>query len=175
MTGAEELARAAVDARREFDDSFAAPPRAEATGVIAALRISILPGRDALVRLGALESVQPSREVVWVPGAEGALLGVASDRGEVVPVFHLGRLLGLGDGPAPAFLRARSPAPIAFGASALHGRVDLAEASLAPGDPRTFVQGVATVAGTAIPLLDIPGLIASAAALVRRREKGMTT
>src|SRR5512140_1306753 len=166
MTEAAELARLAEDARREFDESFAEPPRAAAAGTLATLRISILPGRDALVRLGALESVRPAAEVLWVPGAGDALLGVASDRGEIVPVFHLGRLLGLGDGPAGALLRARSPSPVAFAASAVHGRVDFAEGALAPGDPRRCVQGVATLEGVAIPLLDIPGLVASAAARV---------
>ena len=161
MSEAGELLSLAQDARREFDESFAAPPRTGAAGTIAALRISIVPGHDALVRLGALESVRPAAEVCWVPGAEDALLGVASDRGEIVPVFHLGRLLGLGGGAAPAMLRARSPAPIAFAAWAVGGRVELAEGSL-----------VATLEGAALPLLDIPGLIAAAAARVRPPEKG---
>ena len=157
MTSAQEL-------RRDFDGSFAAPPATHSMDPaedFLAVRI----GSDAYaLRLAQLRDLVADRRITRVPSPIAELLGVASMRGMVVPVYSLPALLGYPESPPlsrmvlagmsellglaferfEAHLRAR-PDELASAAEEWRGRVWLRE--------------VVRSGQRVLPVVDIPCLI----------------
>jgi len=101
----------ALELRREFDRSFAEPPRDGREPVADVLAIRV--GGDAwALRMEHLSHLASGRKVVPVPSRRPELLGVATVRGVLVPVFSLARLLGYAAPPgAPRWLAACGAGP----------------------------------------------------------------
>jgi purine-binding chemotaxis protein CheW len=81
--------------RRAFDDSFAALPSAAPEGSedLLLIRIAALP---FAMRLRDIRAIVARPAVVPVPSRAPALLGLAGLHGDIVPVFSLCSILGLG-------------------------------------------------------------------------------
>jgi chemotaxis signal transduction protein len=76
-----------------FDQGFAVAARAVNPDVDALLGIAVR-GEPYAVRLGEITALLADRRVVPLPGPSLELLGLTGVRGNVVPVYDLGALLG---------------------------------------------------------------------------------
>ena len=84
--------------RRAFDQAFAEPPPAGRSDEESLLGIGVGTGVFA-IRLADIRGLVPAPRIVAVPGPEAALLGIASLRGALLPIYGLAVLLGY---PAPS-------------------------------------------------------------------------
>jgi purine-binding chemotaxis protein CheW len=88
--------------RRAFDAGFAAPPTEPAERVdLIALRAGRL---LCAVRISEIARVAPLRGIAPLPCREPSLLGVASVRGSVVPVYDLAALAADGASRSPRWM-----------------------------------------------------------------------
>ena len=94
------LADTLVDLRRTFDDAFAHPYSAAVQVTESILAIQVRDDAYAL-RLTEIAGLVDGRTIVPVPSPMPALLGVVGIRGQVVPVYDLGFLLGYGAAARP--------------------------------------------------------------------------
>lgn len=83
----------ALELRRAFDSSFAEAPREalERTVDLLAIRIA---GDAYVLRLGELSGLAAGRRITPLTSPAHGLLGLTSLRGNLVPVYGLGVLLG---------------------------------------------------------------------------------
>lgn len=79
--------------REEFDRSFAVAPHGPAAELEDFLGIRVA-GDPYAVRIAEVASLDARRQVVPLPAADAALLGLAGVRGKLVPVYSLAALLG---------------------------------------------------------------------------------
>lgn len=96
MTHEEEtgLAALAQELREAFDRSFAEPAGQEARVVENLLEIGLGDGSYA-VRMSEVGGLFPDRTTVPLPTAVPELVGLASVRGSLLPVYDLARLVGI--------------------------------------------------------------------------------
>lgn len=153
--------------REEFDRSFAAAP--------------VLPGRDReslltitvgecayALRLAEIRGLHAARRILALPGALPELLGVAGFRGQIVPVYDLGALLGQearhAGAAAPRWLvQLQHGAALALAFDAFDGHFSAAPADLladpAAPAPGAHQRGAVRVAGAVLPIIHLPSLI----------------
>lgn len=81
--------------RKSFDDTFASPPAAPADDLEDFLAICVADARYA-IRMADISALSVNTKVVPVPTTDPSLLGIAGIRGQLVPVYALGYLLGHG-------------------------------------------------------------------------------
>jgi hypothetical protein len=142
--------------RREFDAAFGSPPAPEPPPRERLLRVAA-GGRGWFVRTRELAAVLACGEVVAVPGAGRGLLGLASVRGQVLPLFALTSLI---DPAAPAerarlILVAAGGPGIGIGVSSVDGLAELPEEAVRAGaGGRPMPDG-----GQARVLLDFAALV----------------
>lgn len=79
--------------RRAFDESFAAPRRTTAAD-LERLLFARVSGETVAMRTRDLAAVSRCPPLTAAPSTHPALLGLASVRGSIVAVYHLGVLLG---------------------------------------------------------------------------------
>lgn len=114
--------------RQEFDRSFAEPPVSGIVSVEDFLAIGI-GGDPYAVRLAEIRGLYADRRIVPLPTPVPELLGMASFRGQIAPVYNLAALLGyshLRERTLPRWLvlvRWRVPVALAFDAFETHLRV----------------------------------------------------
>lgn len=83
----------ALELRRAFDQTFAEPARAVEEDPLHLLAIQV--GGDAYaLRLDEIAGLFVGRTVVSLPSPRREFLGLAGLRGDIVPVYSLGGLLG---------------------------------------------------------------------------------
>lgn len=135
--------RGAAGLAEDFDRSFAEPARA-AEPVEAFLALAA-GGVPHAIRLRDVRGLLGARPIVPVPSPAPALLGLASNRSEIVPVYDLARLLGEASGASPGaspwllLVDAPTPAALAFGR--FDGQARLPAAPLAVRGPTTVQIG----------------------------------
>lgn len=158
--------------RRAFDASFALPPRAAEVERIQLLLVRLGPDPHA-IRLREISGLFVDRRVGHVPGPLPELLGVASLRGAIVPVYDLRVLLGYPAGPPPRWLVVASPGPVALAFDHLDGHAVVSPDDIVAepeGEPgrrhaRELVRGAD---GARAILLHIPSVLDDIAARARR-------
>ena len=150
---ASPLAERAAELRRNFDRSFAEPPRLRRAASIDLLAL----------RLGAEGyALRPD------------FLGIAGFRGALMPVYDLRVLLGHAAGEAPRWLVVAAIGQIALAFDALDGTLRLpldAVAPQGPGEParlhvRELVRS-ATPGAPLRPLIDLDSIVAALKQRVR--------
>jgi purine-binding chemotaxis protein CheW len=150
----------ALELGREFDHSFAAalPPPAPPHLDFLCIRIG---GEPSAVALGDIASLHADLRIIALPSRAPELLGVASVRAAIVPIYDLGAAVGAQAAAAPRWtvlLNGRA-AGFAFEAYDGHTRVTAAAIADAPapgGGPRQgYVRGRLTVAGQPRPIVDL--------------------
>ncbi len=102
--------------RREFDDSFALAPRTHAQAMESLLAIRVH-GQPYALRVSDIDGLHADRRVVPLPLQAAHLLGVASFRGRIAPVYDLAALCGYSRAPSSRWLvllRFREPVALAF-------------------------------------------------------------
>ncbi|GIM93126.1 chemotaxis protein CheW [Paractinoplanes toevensis] len=146
--------------RSDFDRSFAQPLGSHDAGHVELLAIRA-GGRPYALRLAQTAGLHPDRPVTPLPGPLPALLGLAGFAGTVIPVYDLAALLGHPISERPRWLvLATGTPPLGFAFHKLDGHVRVsAEAIIgeATGAGRRVVlRGMATLDGTARPIIDVP-------------------
>lgn len=156
------LREAVADLRREFDQAFAEPPsgRSAPTEGFLAVRVD---GHAYALRTRDIAGLFKDRRLVPLPSAVPELLGLASFRGILVPVYDLGSMLGHRSAQAPPWLvltPGREPVGLAFEAfegQVSAGREDIAEAGLHRA--RSHVREAVTSLDPVRPIVDIGSLV----------------
>jgi chemotaxis signal transduction protein len=150
--------------RAAFDAVFAEPPPAFAGQTDDFLTVEV--GTDSYaLRLAEMDGVHRAPRLTPLPGTPGLLLGVATVRGRVVPVFDLASLLGYGRGevqpPAIVLCRGERPVGLALGMVGRHFRVPSAEVQ-ARGlrdSGRAHVHAFVRAEGAVRPVIDIGSVL----------------
>ena len=122
MEAASHVSERAAELRRDFDRSFAEPPRVD-TVVKDDLLAIRLGAQGFAMRLSEITGLFADKKVTRVPGASAALLGIAGFRGSIVPVYDLQSLLGHSGGQTPRWLVIAAAAPVAFAFEAFEGQL----------------------------------------------------
>jgi chemotaxis signal transduction protein len=85
-----------LEMRRRFDEAFASPPPAEAAPLEGLIAITAA-GERLAIRLRDISGLSAVRgKILAVPSSVPELTGITAIRGDIVPLFSLARLLGLG-------------------------------------------------------------------------------
>jgi chemotaxis signal transduction protein len=172
------MASLSVEAlRREFDGSFALPPREVATDLVDLLAIRV--GERALaLRVSEIAAVATGRRLTEVPSRSAELLGLVGIRGALVAVLDLAALLGeekLGEAPRWVALCAGDE-QLALGFHALEGHLRLPAAALeAVHDERQGLVSEVVRDGSGLrSVVSVPRIAARALKLAGRArpEKG---
>ncbi|MDB5101312.1 MAG: hypothetical protein JWM80_5733 [Cyanobacteria bacterium RYN_339] len=155
----------ALDAlQHAFDDAFMRPLAGPRTPDVALVAFDLGEDRFALP-LQELVGVYELPTTVPLPGAPGALMGLAGLRGQLVPVYVLAALLGTPrpkEPPRWIVVYGRTE-PVALAFHVLRGHLDVAPAAIRPLASRplagTFVRAVVRMAdGPPLALLDLAAL-----------------
>ncbi|MET7418769.1 chemotaxis protein CheW [Dactylosporangium sp. NPDC005555] len=171
-----------AELRDSFDSSFADPHREQVAGFDDLLAIRVGGHRYAL-RLTQAAGLFPDRPVTRLPGPLPSLLGVASFRGSIVPVYDLAAVFGHpAAGPAEKGSKAARWLVLAAGEPLValafeeldgHLRVPgelIVEESTGHG-PRGCLRGIVPLEGGARPIVDVPAVRAAIEALTGRAGK----
>ena len=164
------LAGRAAELARAFDAGFAEAPVSATRSFedVLALRLG---GEPHALRLSQAAGLYARRTIVPLPSALPELLGLASVRAAVVPVYDLSALLGRSCQNEPRWIVVAAQAPIGLAFDELEGYRRL--------DPEAIVAQAATTPGAAPaelirsaeelrPLLHLPALIE---VIVQRAEQ----
>lgn len=165
-----DVLRDVASLREAFDRSFAEAPRA-APRTLDFLAIGIADARFA-IRLGDTAGLYADRVIVPLPTSVTELLGIASFRNVLAPVFDLRTILGYAVSTPPRWLvLARSPQPIGLAFDTFDGQLrvspdDVAESARGAG---THLAGVLTTQDGARSVIDFASVIE---AIARRARSG---
>jgi chemotaxis signal transduction protein len=134
------LVQTLLELRRSFDAGFARPPEAADTGWEAVLAVQA--GAAPLaVRTAEIAGLFEGAPLTPLPSRRPEFLGIASLRGQLVPVYDLARLLALEPGAAPRWrLLLRVPEPLALAFDSFDGQFRVPAADL-PAEPTTSGEG----------------------------------
>lgn len=150
------LTGALLELRESFDHAFvqARAPLGETDEGLLAIRIR---GEPYVLRLADVDGLFADRRIVPLPTAINALLGVVGFRGQLVPIYDLGQLMGhTAARETPRWivlLKSSDPVAIAFDAFDAQLRV-----------PRHLVKGLDALEP---PLRSVPQVVAMLAGVVQ--------
>jgi chemotaxis signal transduction protein len=166
-TSTESLKQRLLALRESFDRSFSEPLAEPGEAPLDLLAIRV--GREPFaLRLSEIAALEADRTITLVPSQHPELLGIAGVRGSVVAVFDLASLLELPRPDATRWLVLAKGSPLAFAFSVFDGQLAVRRDALAraeagrTGQLRELVRiQTATGGETALPLIDIAGLVAA--------------
>jgi purine-binding chemotaxis protein CheW len=158
------LGERAAALRQAFDQAFAAVPAGAAAPKQAFLAIGISEDRYAL-RLSELSELFVDKKVVPVPTPAAELLGIASFRGTLVPVYDLRVLLGYAAGAPPRWLALVADRSIGLAFDRLDGYLDLPAEAIAPAaiaqQGRQHLTETLSAGGVIRPVISTASILAS--------------
>jgi len=151
-----------ADLRREFDQGFAEPPHGKGAPAEGFLAVRV-DGDAYALRTREIAGLFKDRRLVALPSAVPELLGLASFRGILVPVYDLGPMLGRRSAQASPWLVLtldREPVGLAF--EAFEGQVsarreDVAEAG--PHRARFHVREAMTSLDPVRPIVEVASVV----------------
>jgi chemotaxis signal transduction protein len=157
MLRASVLADRAAELRSEFDRGFAVAPSSQtaARDDLLAIRLA---GQGFALRLSEITGLFADKKITRVPGAGGALLGMAGFRGTIAPVYDLQKLLGLAVAKAPRWLVTASAAPAAFAFEGFEGQIRVEHSSITPrasADLRGLSKSLIQIDGALRPIVEL--------------------
>ena len=158
------LAQRAAELRRNFDRSFAEPPRSQQAASLDLLAIR-LGSEPYALRLAAVSGLFTGKKFTRLPQAAPEFLGIAGFRGSVVPVYDLRVLLGCTGGEAPRWLVFAADSSVALAFDGFDGHLRLPQESIARQErsdaARPHVRELASVAGAPRPIVDLASILAA--------------
>ncbi|HEX3774044.1 MAG TPA: chemotaxis protein CheW [Polyangiaceae bacterium] len=168
MTQSKQLEDRLQKLRNEFDRSFAIAVDDARVDYVDFLAIR-LAGDSYVLRLSEVSSLHIDRRLTPAPSELSELRGIAGFRGVLTPVYDLGALLGYAATPMARWLCvARASAPIAFLFESFESHLRLAPERISSGNgSKHAIGGTVQTDSAAIPLLDLPLLIAGIAARIK--------
>ncbi len=110
------LTQRVLELRQAFDHSFSEAPAGESALTEAFLAITV-GGDNYALRLAEISGLYVDKKVTHMPSRANDLLGLASFRGALVPVYDLRVLLGYPAGTVPrwlAMVASQTPVALAF-------------------------------------------------------------
>lgn len=160
--------------RTEFDDSFAQAPRAHAQALENLLAIRMA-GTAYALRVGDIDGLHADRRIMPLPTQAAHLLGVASFRGRVAPVYDLASLCGHPRAPSARWLvllRSAEPVAVAFELFEKHCAVapqdiisaQAAESAAPQRANASHLQHAMRDGDSVRPIIALPALLAAIAA-----------
>lgn len=159
-----DIAARVARLRGDFDAAFALPP-AEGRGATERLIVVGAGGARFALPLAELAGFRRLRKLCKLPGAASELLGLASVRAGLLPVFGLARLLGCGaDEPRWLAIARGEPLGLAFGG--LHEYLEV-PLDAARGDRPAALEVIGAGAGAA-------RIVRMSSILAAIRERGRT-
>ena len=150
----------AAAAREAFDGAFAEAPRPDARKSEHFLAIRVA-GVAYALRASEIAGLHVDRKIVPVPSATVALLGIASFRGTMAPVYDLGALLGHGARATPRWLvLVRTPTPVALAFDAFDGHVTADDPVLLDAEARARpIGGLLRVGDVVRPVVQVASVV----------------
>jgi purine-binding chemotaxis protein CheW len=156
------LADRAEDLRRAFDRSFAEEVRRDVVQTDDFLGVRIGSEPYAL-RLSEIAGLYVDRAVTRLPSGAPALLGFASFRGSIAPVYDLHLLLGRASAMTPRWLVAARGSSVAFAFEMFERHLRVPRAGLvAHGDSQPsqpFIKEFASIDGLVRPIVHLPSVL----------------
>lgn len=148
--------------RNAFDEAFARAPALD-TRVhddLLAIRVA---GNPHALRLSAIAGLYVERRIVPVPSDVATLLGLVGLRGELVPVYDLGALLGHPAARDPAWIvLVRAPAgSVGLAFEKLESFLRLSRDALedAGASASRHIEGLVQTGGGLRPLVDVSSIV----------------
>jgi chemotaxis signal transduction protein len=167
-------ATVAVAMREAFDGAFARAPEIDERVFEDLLAIRAAAQPYAL-RLSALAGLYVDRRVVPLPSAMPALLGLVGLRGELVPVYDLGALLGHASrdgGRWLSLVRAEDGAlGLAFDQLDGFARVPRDAVTVAGSSARGHVQNLVRLSDGIRPLVDVDSVLKAVREHARKNKE----
>ncbi|MFZ5896127.1 MAG: chemotaxis protein CheW [Myxococcota bacterium] len=165
----------AAQLARAFDASFSVAPEFERAPQQGLLLFTVESKAHA-IRAREVSAVLTTPRLTRVPCRRVELLGVGSIRGELVPVFDLGQLLGL----APAsngrrwclLVSARELVAFAFDSFERYEQVAESAIASAESSGGALVGQVARVAEATVPIINAAGLLSVVEAPTTPADRG---
>ncbi len=158
------LGKRAAELRRTFDQAFAAPVRTDKPVMrdLLAVRIGSEP---CAIRLSEVTGLFVDRRITRIPAGHPALLGIASFRGAIVPVYGLLALLGHSGTQPPRWLIVAASAAIAFAFDQFDGHLRVPAAAILPQQSHGAMRGHAPDfirnGDVILPILQLASIIAA--------------
>jgi len=153
--------------RAAFDASFGLPAGARPAPPEAILGISVGDANYAL-RLCEIALLAPHKVVTPVPGGPPWLLGIASLRGALIPVYDLSGLLGHGARGSTAWMAVAGAARVALAFEHFLGHFVPGQDFITWQTHGGHVQGLARIHEQNWPILNLPSLVTTIQAQVNR-------
>lgn len=150
--------------RSAFDQAFAAAPSGASVRTTAFLAMTA-GGDPYALRLAEISGLFVDKKVVPLPSKSPDLLGLASFRGALVPVFDLRILLGYPAGTSPRWLVLVAPkSPVGLAFDHLDGYLDLTHEAIAQREKgtehrRPFLAETLSAAGVVRPVISVASII----------------
>lgn len=157
------LTHRAAELRRAFDRGFAEAPGGEKVPTEAFLAIGAANDNYAL-RLAEISGLFVDKKVTSLPSGSPDLLGLASFRGALVPVYDLRALLGYPAGPVPRWLVLMAPqTPVGLAFDRFDGYLDIPLEAVAPASradrARPYVNEILRVADSVRTIIHLPSVL----------------
>lgn len=171
------LSQRAAELRRLFDQSFAEAPGSAAESRHAFLAVGV-GGDNYALRLSDVSELYVDKKVVPLPSHSPDLLGIASFRGVLIPIFDLRLLLGYGAGAWPRWLvLTKLDLSIGLAFDRLDGYLTVASEAVvtAAETRRKHLAEAVSADGLVRPVINVPSIIKTVQAQVQAsstRETG---
>lgn len=175
-TGLTALSLSLADLRRDFDNSFAAPPQGQGEGRESLITLGVA-GEPLAIRTSDITGVAKRRRIVPLPTDVPGLLGITALRGTLLPVYDLAILLGLpeqtGEGSWLVLAAPQTPLGLLF--DEFQGQVEIERPCLYESDARAreHLRLMARIGELHRAVIDVPGIVEQIrkTAAVREPEK----
>lgn len=155
------LSERAAALRQIFDQAFAQAPGGAAAATEAFLAVGI-GGDNYALRLSEVTELYVDKTVVPLPSHSPDLLGIASFRGALIPIYDLRLLLGYTAAAWPRWLvLVGSDMPIGLAFDHLDGYLNLPSEAIAPAaeSTRRYLAESLSAAGTVRPVIDVASIV----------------
>ena len=171
MNGGEALplSQRAAALRQAFDQTFATAPDGAAASSHAFLAVGI-GGDNYALRLSDVTELHVDKKVVPLSSYSPDLLGIASFRGILIPIYDLSLLLGYGASVRARWLvLTKHNLSIGLAFDRLDGYLNLASEAVVPATEtrRKYLVEAVSAAGIARPVIDVVSIVKTVKAQVQ--------
>lgn len=164
----------AADLRQSFDSAFAGAIASERPQQDDVLVVGIASDSYA-IRLADIAGLRSDARITSLPGSLAELVGIASVRGTIVPVYDFRTLFGYPRAPVHRWFVIAAAAPVAFAFDRYEGHQRVGREAIAAasrqdaGAQSPFVREVVRTDAVMRPIIHLASVLEHVAALVHQR------